>query len=71
LTKTFCQREIKGQIFAGKDTISYANLALKSADSNEIVEFAYSNEMGTFIFSELTEDDYLLIVTSLGYKKKK
>jgi iron complex outermembrane recepter protein len=70
-TSVFSQEyQLSGQLkSASNETVPYATVVLKSVTDTSLIKAELANENGNFTFKKLPSGNYLLNVTSIGYKK--
>ncbi|MDN5552789.1 TonB-dependent receptor [Prevotella sp.] len=60
---------IKGKLISNKDIVDYASVILQKQDSS-FVSGVTSDKNGQFIFENINNGDYKIVITSLGFDDK-
>ncbi len=60
---------IKGKLISCKDIVDYASVILQKQDSS-FVSGVISDKNGQFIFDNINNGDYKIVITSIGYNDK-
>jgi len=70
-TVTYSQVTITGRVLAqdDKEPLPYTTVTITKANSNDLLSGTVTNEQGRFVISNLSEGEYRVNVTFVGYNK--